>query len=186
MTATTKPAKKRTFSPEAIALMSQKAQERGKARAEAVATKVRQAMVGLTEEMKGGKDGRLPDGRDLTEALLYEQAGVHWTTLSKSPERYGVLLAEVKAWKADLIEKKPTREDERRTLAERAHDAKQLYDRLVKNFQLVELELQQAESERDQALRKLETVTQENRRLLERLQAAETTNILQFPTKREQ
>ena len=119
MTAPIKSTKKRTFSPEAVALMSQKALERGKARAEGVATKVRQAMAALTEEMKRGKDGRLPDGRDLTEALLYEQAGVHWTTLSKSPERYGVLVAEVKAWKAELTEKKPTREDERRTLAGR-------------------------------------------------------------------
>lgn len=135
-------------------------------RAEAAATKVRQAMSALTEEMEGSKDGRLPDGRVLTEALLYEQAGVHWTTLSKSPERYGVFLAEVKAWMANLIEKRPTREDERRTLAERAHDTTQLYDQLLKTFKLVELELQQAESERDQALKKLETVTQENVQLL--------------------
>jgi hypothetical protein len=47
------------------------------------------------------------------------------------------------------------------------------------------VKLQQAESERDQALKKLETITQENLRLLERLQAAEASNILQFPTKRD-
>lgn len=178
-------AKKRTFSPEAIARMKEKAQQRGVARSEAIANKVRQAKEALTEKMRGSKDGRLPDGRELTEALLYELAGVHWTTLSKNPERYGNLLAEVKGWKADLTEKKPTREDARRSLAERANEGKQLYDRLLENFQLVELELQQAEAERDQALRKLDAIRHENLQLQERLRAAEALKVIQFPTERE-
>lgn len=90
-----------------------------------------------------------------------------------------------KVWKANLIEKRPTREDERRTLAERANDTKQLYDQLLKNFKLVELELQQSESERDQALKKLETVTRENIQQLERIRAAEPSNVVQFAQQRE-
>jgi uncharacterized protein YgfB (UPF0149 family) len=97
-----------------------------------------------------------------------------------------VVAASLANFAAEGIEKKSTREDERHTLAERANVAKQLYDRLLKNFQLVELELQQAESERDEALKKLGTITQENLLLLERLRAAEASNVVQFPSKREQ
>lgn len=185
-------AKKRVFSDEAKARMKEKAKQRGVVRAEAIVMKVREAMIDITKEMTGREDGYLPDGRLVTEALLYERAGVHWTTLSKNPDTYGSLLAEVKVWKSGFTEKKPAREDERRSLTDRLDNAKELYDRLGKNFQVVELELQQAEAERDKALKDLEkaqndleTVRQENLLLKMRLNDVEASNVLQFPTMRE-
>ena len=182
--------KKRMLSEEAKARIAEKAKQRGVSRAKAIAEKVRQAMKDISEEMTGREDGHLPDGRFVTEALLYERAGVHWTTLSKNQDTYGEVFAEVKAWKAGLIEKKEaTGEDERRSLADRLNDTKELYDRLVKNFQVVELELQQAEAERDNARKDvktaqddLEAVRQENLLLKKRLSAVEASNVLQFPT----
>jgi hypothetical protein len=63
---------------------------------------------------------------------------------------------------------------------------------LVKNFQVVELELQQTDAERDKALTTLkttqddlETLRRENLLLQKRLSVAEATNVLPFPTKRE-
>jgi hypothetical protein len=181
-------AKKRTFSADARARMQEKAKQRGILRAEVVATKVRQAMKDIVAEMTGQDDGDLRDGRLVTEALLYKRAGVHWTTLSKNTDTYGALLAEVKEWKAGLNETRPSRENERRTLAERLNDAKDLYDRLLKSFQFVELELQQAEAERDRALKKLEAAEavlekerQNNMHLQERFRLVEASNVLQFP-----
>lgn len=181
-------AKKRTFSADARARMQEKAKQRGILRAEAVATKVRQAMKDILVEMTGSENGYPRDGRLVTEALLYERAGVHWTTLSKNIDTYGGLLAEVKEWKARLNERKPPRENERRTLFERLDDAKDLYDRLLKSFQFVELELQQAEAERDKALKKLEaaeaaleTERQNSLQLQERFRLVEASNVLQFP-----
>jgi hypothetical protein len=168
--------------------MKEKAKQRGILRAEVVATKVRQAMKDIVAEMTGQDDGDLRDGRLVTEALLYKRAGVHWTTLSKNTDTYGALLAEVKEWKAGLNETRPSRENERRTLAERLNDAKDLYDRLLKSFQFVELELQQAEAERDRALKKLEAAEavlekerQNNMHLQERFRLVEASNVLQFP-----
>lgn len=186
-------AKKRTFSADARARMKEKAKQRGVLRAEAVATKVRQAMKDILLEMSKHDDDYPRDSRLVTEALLYERAGVHWTTLSKNTETYGGLLAEVKEWKAALNERKPTRENERRTPVERLNDAKDLYDRLLKSFQFVELELQQAEAERDRALKKLEaaeaelaTERQKNSQLQERYLLVKASNVVQFPTPHDQ
>lgn len=172
--------KKGKFSEEAKARMREKAKQRGVARAGVVATKVRQAMKDITDDMTGREDGHLPNGRLVTEALLYERAGVHWTTLSKNRDTYGGLLAEVKAWKIGLTERKPSREDERRSLTDRLNDMKDLYHRLLNNFQIVELELQQMEAERNKTLRDIEKLKQEKLLLEERLRAADVSNVLPF------
>jgi len=186
-------AKKRIFSADARARMKEKAKQRGILRAEAVATKVRQAMKDILVEMTESEDGNPRTGQSVTEALLYERAGVHWTTLSKNPETYGGLLAEVKEWKARLNERKPSRENERRTVAERLNDAKDLYDRLLKSFQFVELELQQAEADRDKMLKKLEVAEaalemerQNHLQLQERFRLVEASNVFNFPFSQDQ
>ena len=186
-------AKKRTFSADARARMKEKAKQRGVLRAEAVATKVRQAMKNILVEMTGGEDGYPRDAQFVTEAMLYKRAGVHWTTLSKNTETYGELLAEVKEWKAGLNEKKLPRENERRTVAERLNDVKDLYDRLLKSFQFVELELQQAEADRDKVLKKLEVAEaalemerQNHLQLQERVRFVEASNVLHFPSSQDE
>lgn len=186
-------AKKRIFSADARARMKEKAKQRGILRAEAVATKVRQAMKDILVEMTESEDGNPRTGQSVTEALLYERAGVHWTTLSKNPETYGGLLAEVKEWKTRLNERKPSRENERRTVAERLNDAKDLYDRLLKSFQFVELELQQAEADRDKMLKKLEVAEaalemerQNHLQLQERFRLVEASNVFNFPFSQDQ
>jgi len=168
------------FSEEAKARMSEKAKQRGVVRAKVVATKVRQAMKDITADMTGREDGHLPNRGLVTEALLYERAGVHWTTLSKNRDTYGELLAEVKAWKVGLTERKPTREDERRSLTDRLNDMKDLYDRLLKNFQIVELELQQMEAERNKTLKDIEKLKQEKLHLEELLRTTDMSNVLPF------
>jgi cell shape-determining protein MreC len=99
------------------------------------------------------------------------RAGIHPTTFFSEAQRE--LGREVKAWVDSLkMGQVVGRMRVRRELAKRVEDWRTLYDSLADSHHKTELDLQQAQAERDHAVSEAEALRQENEQLKRLLDAA--------------
>ena len=186
--AASKPSQKRTMrSEETREKQRLKAVEHGRARAAEVEGRVKLAMQTIENEMVANNGIYPHKGGKVSEAEVYRRAGVHPTTVPKNPTVYGELDRAVKGWKANLgKEKKPTgREGVRQSLAERAQNYKARHDALLQVHQLVELELQSAETQLILAVDENKKLKSEIQRLREQLALHAASKIKPFPKKKD-
>lgn len=146
------------------------AKARGRARSAGVTERVREAMKSIMDEMKANAGVYPANGGAVSMNEVARRASIHATTFHTDAQKE--LRAEVRAW-VESLKKKDTvgRMRVRRAYAERAEDWKRKYVDLQNSHQKTELDLQQAESERDEVMRVVERLRQENATLLELVKA---------------
>lgn len=157
------------------------ARRRGAKRSARVAQKVLEAMRNIRREMNGN-DGIYPgNGGAVNKNEVARRAGIHHTTLfSPKQKRLG---ERVSRW-ISLLKETATvgRERVRRTQAERAADWETRYKLVSTHLELANLKMQSAESERDEALAKVQELRQENAALLEQLAMKGKSKVKPLPT----
>lgn len=138
---------------------------RGKARSAAVAMKVRKAMKTIVAEMKANGGIYPQNGGAVSKNEVARRAQISLSTLSSPIQKN--LGKRVSRW-VEILRAKETvgRKRVRKTHQQRAEDWKAIHDRLQQRHYKTELELQQMEAERDDALAKYEKAMAEVDRLL--------------------
>lgn len=149
---------------------------RGEKRSADVERRVQEAMATITAEMKANGGIYPQNGGAVSMNEVARRAGIHATTLHTAKQ--SELGERVKLW-VDSLKKKEVvgRMRVRRTLAERAGDWKARYEALQNSHIKTELELQQAEAERDEARSDAEKLRAENAALLKLLEASGNAKV---------
>lgn len=144
---------------------------RGEKRSADVERRVQEAMATITTEMKANSGIYPENGGAVSMNEVARRAGIHATTLHTAKQ--SALGERVKLW-VDSLKKKEVvgRMRVRRTFAERAEDWKARYEALQNNHIKTELDLQQAEAERDEARSDVEKLRVENTLFFEFLEAS--------------
>ena len=152
------------------------ARKRGAYRSAKVAKNVLEAMKTIRREMKANGGIYPANGGAVSKNEVARRAGIHHTTLfSDKQKRLG---ERVSHW-CELLKRKESvgRARVRRTFAERAEDWETRYRLVITHLALAELKVQSAESERDDALAKVEKLEQENAALLDQMRAGATRKV---------
>ena len=156
--------------------------KRGADRSARVAKNVLEAMKTIRREMKANGGIYPANGGAVSKNEVARRAGIHNTTLfSDKQKRLG---ERVGRW-CELLKRKETvgRVRVRRTFAERAEDWETRYKLVVTHLALAELKVQSAESERDDALAKVQELKTENAALLDQMRADVPRKVTPIPTK---
>ena len=156
------------------------ARKRGADRSAKVAKSVLEAMKTIRREMKVNGGIYPANGGAVSKNEVARRAGIHHTTLfSEKQKRLG---ERVSRW-CELLKRKETvgRVRVRRTYTERAEDWESRYRLVVTHLALAELKVQSAESERDDALAKVQELKQENAALLNQMRAGAAGKVTPFP-----
>ena len=144
---------KRKHSEETLAKIRAKRKLGGAARTAEIAAKVRAAMSDISFEI-AGNGGVYPtnEGR-VSFAELARRSGIDESTLYKPSQEQ--LHSEAKAWRDQLVSAQEALSKgasvRRRTSKERLEELAERHNDVVNNYHLVELELQQAQSELEAA-----------------------------------
>lgn len=159
------------------------AKARGETRSADIVRRVEKAMTTIKAEMKGNSGVYPHNGGAISMAEVARRAGIHCTTLHTTTQQK--LGEQVKLW-VDTLKKKEVigRVRVRRTFAERAEDWKARYLALQNSHIKTELDLQQAEAERDEARAETEKLCQKNAALLDQLMAGDTSKVTSITTRR--
>ena len=144
---------------------------RGAARSAEVERKVKEAMDTIMAEMKANGGIYPATGGAVSKNEVARRAGISLATLF-SPKQ-NELGQQVSLW-LDVLKKKETigRQRVRRTFAERAEDWKSRYLALQDSHVKTELDLQQAQAERDEAQADAKKLRDENAALLKLVEAS--------------
>ena len=156
------------------------ARKRGADRSAKVAKRVLEAMKTIRHEMKANGGIYPANGGAVSKNEVARRAGIHPTTLfSDKQKRLG---ERVSRW-CELLKRKETvgRVRVRRTYAERAEDWETRYRLVATHLALAELKVQSAESERDDALAKVQQLERENAALLDQMRAGATGKVTPIP-----
>jgi hypothetical protein len=154
--------------------------KRGADRSAKVAKSVLEAMKTIRREMKANGGIYPANGGAVSKNEVARRAGIHHTTLfSDKQKRLG---ERVSRW-CELLKRKETvgRVRVRRTYAERAEDWETRYRLVVTHLTLAELKVQSAESERDDALAKVQDLERENAALLDQMRAGAAGKVTPIP-----
>ena len=154
--------------------------KRGADRSAKIAKIVLETMKTIRREMKANGGIYPANGGAVSKNEVARRAGIHYTTLySDKQKRLG---ERVSRW-CDLLKRKETvgRVRVRRTYAERAEDWATRYSLVVTHLALAELKAQSAQSERDDALAKVQKLEQEITALLEQMRAGAVGKVIPFP-----
>lgn len=156
------------------------AQARGEARSADVARKVHEAMSSIVAEMNANGGIYPQNGGAVSKNEVARRAGISTTTLFSPKQKE--LGQQVSLW-LDTLKKKETvgRQRVRRSYAERAEDWKARYLALQDSHVKTELDLQQAEAERDQAIAEAKRLREENAALLDQLRLAGSSKVKPLP-----
>ena len=150
---------------------------RGEKRSSDVERRVQEAMVTITAEMKANGGIYPKNGGAVSMNEVARRAGIHATTLHT--QKQSELGEQVKFWVVSLKKKEVVgRMRARRTLAERAEDWKARYEALQNSHIKTELDLQQAEAERDEAKSDAEKLRTDNAALLELLEVSGGAKVI--------
>lgn len=144
--------------------------KRGADRSAKVAKSVLEAMKTIRRDMRTNGGIYPANGGAVSKNEVARRAGIHPTTLfSDKQKRLG---ERVSRW-CKLLKRKETvgRVRVRRTYAERAEDWETRYKLVVTHLALAELKAQSAESERDDALAKVQELERENAALRDQMRA---------------
>ena len=158
------------------------ARKRGADRSAKVARSVLEAMKTIRREMKANGGVYPANGGAVSKNEVARRAGIHHTTLfSDKQKRLG---ERVSRW-CELLKRKETvgRVRVRRTYAERAEDWETRYRLVATHLDLAELKVQSAESERDDALAKVQELERENAALLDQMRAGAAGKVSTMPKK---
>jgi hypothetical protein len=144
------------------------ARVRGRAISADIERCVRGAMDTIEAEMKANGGIYPNNGAAVSMNEVARRAGIHPTTFHTAAQRE--LGRQVKAW-VELLRSKAVvgRMRVRRTHVEQMNDWKSRYLDLQKSHQKTELDLQQAEAERDEALLEVEKLRETNVAILKSL-----------------
>lgn len=172
-----------TRSESTRALISERAKLRGQARSSDVGDRVRSAMKTIEQEMDEN-NGIYPHNKGAVSANeVARRAGIHATTFFTAAQRQ--LGAEVKSWIESLKTRKVVgRLRVRRELATRIADWRQMYDALAASHHKTELDLQQAEAERDDARKEAEDLKQQVAHMRALLDAATANKVAVLPKRK--
>lgn len=159
------------------------AKQRGEKRSADVEQRVEEAIATITEEIKENAGIYPKNGGAVSMNEVARRAGIHITTFYTATQRE--LGQRVRIW-VDSIKKKEVvgRMRVRRTFQERAEDWKAKYLDLQNSHIKTELDLQQAEAERDDAIAMLERLRQEKEALLEMLKEAGKRKVTPIANKK--
>lgn len=158
------------------------AAKRGKARTQAVESKVQAAMQAIRDEMAANAGIYPSNGGAVSMNEVARRAGINETTLF-APKQ-AELRKQVKAWVESLKETETVgRGRVQRKLSERVADWKQLYTDTVNQFIVVELELQNARADNEQKAAELHDLQQKYDALLEQLRSGKN-NVKALPVTR--
>lgn len=149
---------------------------RGEARSSEITRKVKEAMDTIVSEMKENGGIYPHNGGALSKNEVARRAGINSTTLFSPKQKE--LGRQVSLW-LEALKKKETvgRQRVRRSYAERAEDWKARYEALQNSHIKTELDLQQAEAERDQAISEAKRLRDENAALLDQIKEAVVSKI---------
>ncbi len=151
--------------------MKEAAKARGEKRSAEVAERVRGVMAIIVQEMKANGGIYPHNGGAISMNEVARRAGIHYTTFHTQAQRE--LGKEVKTWIESLKKKEVVgRMRVRNGLATHLQEYRILYEGLEMSHHKTELDLQQAQAERDEALRKAESLMQENAQLKSLLEVA--------------
>ncbi|MBS1229804.1 MAG: hypothetical protein H6R17_3081 [Proteobacteria bacterium] len=154
--------------------------KRGADRSAKVAKSVLEAMKTIRREMKANGGIYPANGGAVSKNEVARRAGIHPTTLfSDKQKRLG---ERVSRW-CELLKRKETvgRVRVRRTYAERAEDWEARYTLVVTHLDLAELKVQAAESERDDAIAKVQKLERENAALLDQMRKSAAGKVTPIP-----
>ena len=157
---------------------------RGEARSAEVPVKVKDAMDAIMAEMKANGGIYPANGGAVSKNEVARRAGISLTTLYSPKQKE--LGQEVSLW-LNALKKKETigRQRVRRTFAERAEDWKNRYISLQDSHIRTELDLQHAQSERDEAQAEARKLRDENAALLKLLETSNNSKVTPlYPKKR--
>lgn len=152
------------------------AEASAKVRAAEVSRKVEAAMKTIVDEMNANGGIYPYNGGAISKNEVARRAGISTTTLFTSKQK--ALGKRVTLW-LDGLKKKETvgRMRVRRSFAERADDWKARYEALKDSHIKTELDLMQAQAERDEALAKVTRLLDEKASLLKQLNLASNSKI---------
>lgn len=156
------------------------AEQRGKARTEAVEAKVVNAMATIKQEMIAN-DGIYPaNGGSVSMNEVARRAGINETTLF-APKQVE-LRKKVKDW-VDSLKKSDVvgRGRVQRKLSERVADWKQRFEELTNQQIEVELELQTAQAEKEMLQKSHQELQGKYDALLEQMRAGAASKVKPFP-----
>jgi len=144
---------------------------RGEARSAEIARKVKDAMAAIMAEMRANGDIYPANGGAVSKNEVARRAGISPTTLFSPKQKE--LGHQVTLW-LETLKKKETigRQRVRRSFAERAEDWKSRYLALQDSHVKTELDLQQAQAERDEAQAEAKKLRNEYTALLKQVEAS--------------
>jgi hypothetical protein len=153
---------------------------RGEARSADVAHKVQEAMDAITAEMKANGGIYPLNGGAVSKNEVARRAGISETTLFAPKQKE--LGKKVSLW-IEALKKNETigRQRVRRSFEERAEDWKSNYLSLQNSHIKTELDLQFAQSERDEATAEVQRLRNQNAALLDQLRLAGKSKITPMP-----
>ncbi|MGB4066215.1 MAG: hypothetical protein WBK19_20500 [Azonexus sp.] len=158
------------------------AKARGEKRSAEIAQRVQEAMRTIEAEMKANKGIYPHNGGAISKNEVARRAEINPTTFFSPKQR--ALGESVSLW-LDTLKKKEAvgRMRVRRTFVQRAEDWKTRYLALQDSHVKTELDLLQAEAERDEARAEAEKLRQDNAVLLEQLRLSGASKITPIPRK---
>lgn len=158
------------------------AKARGEKRSADIAQRVKTAMRIIETEVKENEGIYPHNGGAISKNEVARRAEINPTTLFSPKQK--ALGEQVSLW-LDTLKKKETvgRMRVRRTFAERAEDWKTRYLALQDSHIKTELDLQQAEAERDEARAEAAKLRQDNAALLEQLRLVGASKVTPMPRK---
>jgi hypothetical protein len=161
------------------------AKVRGEARSAAVELKVNMAMKAIEAEIQINGGVYPQNGGAVSKNEVARRAGINLTTLFSSKQKE--LGEQVSLWLTTLKKMETVgRMRLRRTYAERAEDWKARYECLKNSHIKTELDLQQAEAEREEVLAEVQRLRLQNEYLLDQLSAAGKSKVIQIPKMRDE
>lgn len=158
------------------------AKARGQKRSAEIAQRVQDAMGAIEAEMKANNGIYPHNGGAISKNEVARRAEINPTTLFSPKQR--ALGERVSLWLNRLKNKETVgRMRVRRTFAERAEDWKTRYLALQNSHIKTELDLQQAEAERDEARAEAKKLRQDYAAILEQLRLAGAAKVTPMPRK---